>query len=197
MHANKLIWLKVTERHLVRWIATLLFPLSFDWCGLFIFICSLKICWQTVCSLQTHAESNSHQWFTGNVQSHRMPTAPLVSWPAVSHAPSRTAEASPPVLAAVLVGFRALQVHHLAHAKVSSTLHCAKSGWTSTHRRTPIREAQRLRSLSVLVCAGDTMQPRKKRKWSDTFARTKTEENMRIFSHLFFFFLVGEGGRAT
>ena len=132
MHANKLIWLKVTERHLVRWIATLLFPLSFDWCGLFIFICSLKICWQTVCSLQIHAESNSHQWFTGNVQSHRMPTAPLVSWPAVSHAPSRTAEMSPPVLAAVLVGFRALQVHHLARAKVSSTLHCAKSNFQKT-----------------------------------------------------------------
>lgn len=69
----------------------------------------------------------------------------------------------------------------------------------STHRRIPIREALKLAKISFCSHL---------RRWHNAteeeeevirhcFPRTKREENMRIFSHLFFFFLVGGSGRTT
>ena len=138
---------------------------------------SLKICRQTMCSLQTHAEGNSHQWFTGNVQSQGC-QPPLWSAGQLWATPQAGQQKCP-----LLCLQQCWRISELFKYIISPV---EKSPQLST-REYPLGKPWWLRSLSFLVCTGDRMQPGKKRKWSDTvFQELRRKKTWEIFSHLCF-----------
>lgn len=74
------------------------------------------------------------------------------------------------------------KIHHLAFRKASSTFHCPKSGWMSTHRRIPIRETLKAKvSFCSYLCRWHDAAKEEEEVIRHHFPRTKEEENRRVF----------------
>lgn len=128
-------------------IASFLFPLSFDWCGLF--ICrNLKICRQTMCSLQTLPRRQQP-----SVVHREMFRAtgcqPLWSAGQLWATPQAGQQKCPLLcLQQCWADFRALQVHHLSLWK----------SLLNSPREYPLGKPWWLRSFSVLIWPFDRIQ---------------------------------------
>lgn len=157
-------------------IATLLFPLSFDWCGLF--ICKVSKFVDRLCAAFKHmlkatAISGSQEMFRATGR--QPPFGQLGS----CEPPSRTAEIS------LLCCSSAGRISELFKYIISPV---EKSPQLST-REYPLGSPDDW-GLFLFSFVQDRMQPGKKRKViRHRFPRTKKEENMRnSFSHLCFIF---------
>lgn len=106
--ADELVWWEVTEWFLIRWIRTL--PLSYFliWSAFLNSICRVSEFVDGLCSAckQTHGQKQQPSVAHIRYSDANSTVGQLVSWPAVSQAPSGAAEVFLLALVAVLVVFQ-------------------------------------------------------------------------------------------